>query len=300
VMLIVGTIPKKGLPLTMGEVRVEGDFLVVNGHRISRIQGTGAMIGAALAVTNYLKLEPPQVLVAGDIGQGDGTRELYQYLIQEIGKICPKVLALHYCLPIMALMKKLCQVIEKCAKRPFMVADAGAMYAAKGAGLAPEFDIFTPDPSEIAFLADPDATHPAYISRHLFSCDPNKIPEQIAAAYHNKSAAKLLLVKGETDYVANESRILATINEPDVPALEAIGGTGDTITGLVSALVYADLEPHEAAVIAAKANRMAGKFVQPTPATKVRQIVDQFPAVFKEYLCQWSEVCRVEGGKYYG
>jgi len=292
-MLIVGTIPDIDLPLTIGRVETDGDFLVADGRRFSCTQGTGAMISAALATTGYLKLEPPRVLVIGDIGDGKGTRQMYKYLIENIGELSPKVLALHYCLPIMALVRKLCRAIENCHQRPFMVADAGAMYAAKGAGLASEFDIFTPDPSEIAFLADPMATHPSYIARHLFQCDPDKIPEQIATAYNNKSAARLLLVKGETDYIASDGEIVATINEPDVPALEAIGGTGDTITGLVSALVYADLKPHQAAIIAAKTNRMAGKYAQPTPATKVNQIIKQFPAVFKEHLCQWSEVCIV-------
>jgi len=292
-MLIVGSIPDRGFPLTTGEVEVEDNYLIVDGRRFSSTQGTGAMISAALTTTSYLKLEPPHVLVIGDIGDGQGTREMYQYLTGRICEISPKVLALHYCLPIMALIKKLCQAIEECAQRPIMIADAGAMYAAKGAGLAQEFDIFTPDPSEMAFLADPAATHPAYMAKHLFRCEPAKIPEQINAAYNNKSAAKLLLVKGETDYVANGGDIVATINEPDVPTLEAIGGTGDTITGLVSAFVYAELKPHEAAIIAAKANRMAGKFAQPTPATKVKQIVDQFPAVFEKYLCQWSGVCIV-------
>ena len=78
--------------------------------------------------------------------------------------------------------------------------------------------------------------------------------------------------------------------------LEPIGGTGDTITGIVSALAYAELEPHEAAIIAARANRMAGKYAQATPATKVAQIIDQFPSVFKDYLCEWSGVCYVKGG----
>ena len=90
---------------------------------------------------------------------------------------------------------------------------------------------------------------------------------------------------------------MATITEPDIPALEAIGGTGDTITGLVSALAYAELELPEAAIIAARVNRMAGKFAHATPATKVRQVIAQFPAVFKEYLCRWSGVCFMEGGK---
>ncbi|MFC1866319.1 sugar kinase, partial [Chloroflexota bacterium] len=76
-MLIVGTIPNKDLPLTVGSVMLEGEFLEADGQRLPRIQGTGAMISAALTVTNYLKLEPPHILVAGDIGDGMGTREIY-------------------------------------------------------------------------------------------------------------------------------------------------------------------------------------------------------------------------------
>ncbi len=295
-MLIAGTIPIKGLPLTTGTVRGEDEFLVINGYRLPCAQGTGAMISAALVTTNYLKLEPPQVLVAGDIGQGQGSREIYKYLIQRVGQLSPEVLALHYCVPDIALMRKLCQSIAECAKRPLMVADAASMYVAKAAGLADEFDIFTPDATEIAFLADPNATHPAYVARHLFDTDITQAPRLAQAAYQNNSAAKLLLVKGEIDYIISDGNIVATVTEPDVPALEAIGGTGDTVTGLVAAFAYAGLEPHEAAIIAARANRTAGKFAQATPATRVRQIINQFPAVFKENLCQWSGVCYIEGG----
>ena len=253
------------------------------------------MISAALTATTYLKLEAPQVLVIGDSGRGAGSREIYQYLIENVVEICPEVLALHYCLPDMALTRRLCLTLEKCPKRPLLIADAASMYAAKAAGLAGQFDIFTPDASELAFLADPNATHPAYITRHLFDTEVTRKPELIAAAYRHKNAARILLAKGPTDYVARDGNILATISEPDIPELEAIGGTGDTITGLVAAFAYAGLEPDEAAIIAARANRMAGKFAQATPATKVSQIINHFPAVFKEYLCQWSGVCYTEG-----
>jgi ADP-dependent NAD(P)H-hydrate dehydratase / NAD(P)H-hydrate epimerase len=290
-MLLFGTIPDKNLPVTYGKVRQEGDYLYADGQRFSRTQGTGAMISAALAITNYFGLEAPHVLVAGDIGDGKGTRDMYRYLTEHICELAPDVLTMHYSLPIMALLKKLLETIKGCTKRPFMIADAGAMYAAKGAGLASEFDIFTPDPSEIAFLADPQATHPAYISHHLFACDADKIPGQIADAYANHSAAKLLLVKGKTDYVAENGKILATITEPNVPTLEPIGGTGDTITGLVSALVYAELQPKDAAIYACRTNRMAGQLAQPTPATKVKDIIDQFPTVAKQNYCSWAGVC---------
>jgi len=51
--------------------------------------------------------------------------------------------------------------------------------------------------------------------------------------------------------------------------------------------------------MAAKVNRMAGKFAQATPAARIWQIIGKFPAVMREYLCSGSEVCHicdVEGG----
>jgi NAD(P)H-hydrate repair Nnr-like enzyme with NAD(P)H-hydrate dehydratase domain len=294
-MLIAGTVPLRDMPLTMGEVNAEGDVLIVNGKRIPCMQGTGAMVSAALATTSYLGLDAPHALLVGDIGEGRGSRELYQYLIDNIAELSPRVLALHYWLPDMSQTRQLCEVVEKCDRRPIMVADAASMYSAKAARVAEKFDIFTPDATEIAFLADPDATHPAYIARHLFETDITQAPELAKIAYRNHDAAKLLLVKGAVDYIIRDGEVLDTVTEPDIPESEAIGGTGDTITGLVSALMYAELEPHEAAIIAAKANRMAGKYTRATPATKVRQIIEQFPAVFKEYLCQWTGICYMKG-----
>ncbi len=296
-MLIAGTVPIRDFPLTVGRVVVEGEDLVVEGRRIPCAQGTGAMISAALAAVDYLKLEAPQVVVAGDVGQGKGTRDIYEYLIQKVGDVSPEVMALHYCLPIMALTRRLCESIQRCSRKVLTIADAGSMYAAKAAGLAPYFDIFTPDATEMAFLADPDATHPAYVARHLFDADISQTPELVADAYEHNNAARLLLVKGAIDYVVDGGDIVATVAEPDVPALEAVGGTGDTITGLVSAFVYAGLELHEAAIIAARSNRMAGKFAETTPATSIQQIIGQFHAVFKEHLCQWSGVCYTDGGQ---
>ncbi|MFC1906168.1 NAD(P)H-hydrate dehydratase [Chloroflexota bacterium] len=290
-LLIAGTMPNKDIPLTFGQVKADGDHLMVDGQRILCTQGTGAMISAALAATSHLGLDAPHVLIAGDIGKGDGSRAIYDYLIDNIAEIAPKVLALHYWLPNMAQSKQLCEAIKKCKSKPIMIADAASMYSAKAAGLAAQFDIFTPDATEIAFLADPLATHPAYVQKHLFDTDITQTPSLVEAAYKHKSAAKLLLVKGSIDYIVKDGDIIETINEPDVPALEAIGGTGDTITGLVSAFAYGGLELHEAAILATRVNRTAGQIAKVTPATKVSQLIGAFPAVLKENLCQWSEVC---------
>jgi hypothetical protein len=290
-MLIAGTVPIRDLPLTLGEVGFGEGFLILNNFSIPCTQGTAALISAALVTTDYLKLAPPQVLLVGDNGEGRGSRSLYEYLIRNVSDLSPDVLVLHYCLPVMALMRRLLESVERCPKKPIMIADASSMYAAKAAGLAPKFDILTPDSCEMAFLADPDATHPAYIGRHLFDTDITQTPELIASSYVLKNASRLLLVKGAIDYVVKDGKVIDTISEPDIPELEAIGGTGDTITGLVSAFAYAELELHEAAIIAARTNRMAGKYARATPATRIWQIISQFPAVFKEHLCMWSGVC---------
>ncbi len=296
-LLIVGTVPIPHLPLTTGVASLNGEFLEVDGQRIPCTQGTAAMISAAVVTTDYLKLDSPHALVVGDTGKGKGSHEMYEYLIKNIDNLSLQVLALHYCLPDIALMRRLCEAITKCAQRPKTIADAASMYAAKAAFKASEFDIFTPDASEMAFLADADATHPAYIAKHLFDTEVSDIPELINTAYENKGASKLLLVKGATDYIVGDGEIIDTVTDPNVPTLEAIGGTGDTITGMVSAFTYAELEPHEAASIAAKANRMAGQYANATPATTVRQIIEQFPNVFKDNLYQWNGVCYSDGGK---
>jgi len=169
-MLIVGTIPNKNLPLVHGRVSRSGDNLVVRDHQIPRFQGTGAMISAALEVTRYFGIEEPDALVAGDIGSGEGTRAIFQFLTEKVNRLCPKVMTLHYCLPLITPIRRLFEAIGD-RNRPFLIADAGAMYAAKAAGLATLFDLMTPDPSEIAFLSDPNAHHPAYVSEYLFSSD---------------------------------------------------------------------------------------------------------------------------------
>jgi hypothetical protein len=280
-LLIAGTVPSLGLHATMGKVEQDGDFLVFGGERIPSMQGTTVMIRAALATTRFFGLEPPYALVAGDAGDGGGTREIYDILFQKLPELAPKVVTLHYCLPVMGLIRRFLQAVDKCKERPFLIADAGAMYAAKAAGVAKQFDIFTPDPSEIAYLADAKASHPAYVSEHLIIVDSSQVPQEIADAYKHGDTAKLLLIKGKTDYVAKDGKVLATINQPDIPALEPIGGTGDTITGLISGLVYAGIEPEKAAVIAFRTNRIAGELAQPTPATKARQIVEKFAEAFK-------------------
>ena len=80
-LLLCGAIPNKDLACTFGPVTRDGDYLMADGQRFSGTQGTGAMISAALAITTYFQLEPPHVLIAGDIGDGRGTRAIPYMII---------------------------------------------------------------------------------------------------------------------------------------------------------------------------------------------------------------------------
>lgn len=282
--LICGTVPNQDMLLTLGKVKFLGPAISLDGVEIPCTQGTAALASAASVTADYLRLPPPTALLVGDDGTGKGSRVLYDYLIRNVSIMSPNVLLLHYMLPVMGLMRKVCEAASKTKKMPFMIADAAAMYAAKAAGIAPSFDIFTPDLSEMAFLSDPDAMHPAYVSKYLFESDASKIPELAAASHRCKNAARMLLVKGSTDYIASDGRIIETISEPNIPALEAIGGTGDSISGMVGAFVYGGFSPLTAARTALRANRLAGKYAGATPSTRIRKIIETLPQVFEKHL----------------
>lgn len=288
-LAVAGTVPIKELPLIAGRPKLQNGFLVLEDARIPCTMGTAAMVSTAVVTCNYLGIEGPYWITAGDLGEGSGSRAIYKYLIEKLPEISPNILSLHYLLPILTLMREVMKSIEKCNKKPILIADAGSMYAVKATGFAPRFDILTPDAGEMAFLADPDATHPAYVQHYIFEVDTTEIPKLVKQAYKYGNAPKVLLVKNPVDHVAKEGQVIATIDEPNIPELEAIGGTGDTITGLVSSFLSAGYEPLQAAIIAAKANRVAGKFASPSTATKIFDIISQFPKVFKKYLREWSE-----------
>jgi len=48
--------------------------------------------------------------------------------------------------------------------------------------MAGNFDVFTPDATEMAFLADSNATHPAYIAKHFFDNDITQTPKLVKTA----------------------------------------------------------------------------------------------------------------------
>lgn len=288
-LILVGTVPFPGLPLVQGPVSYNDALRIGTGLELPRgelMHCTTAMMATTAVVCDALGCEAPYGVTAGCIGDGSGSRLLYRFLIEEAGRLEPDVLTLHYIVPQTKLMTEAVQTILSWKKRPILIGDAGGMYAVKAAGLAPEFDLFTPDPGELAFLSDAEAVHPAYVRHFISEVDTISMPRLIKQAYEHKDAAKVLLVKGSTDYIARDGEILHVIEEPNIPAMEAIGGTGDTITGAVSALIYAGYDVVRASVIAARTNRVAGLLCNPTPATTIGELIDHIPDALRQVLAE--------------
>jgi ADP-dependent NAD(P)H-hydrate dehydratase / NAD(P)H-hydrate epimerase len=291
-LTIVGTVPVKGMPLTSGPCQFRNGKLHVYDSELPLINGTSVMLAAAVTTSASLGIENPYVILAGDIGSGDGSNLIYRFLRDRPSSAHNppelEVFALHYIKPNILYAKEAVKGLKR-NPNAILIADAGAMYVAKAAGIAKEFDLFTPDPGEMAFLADPDAVHPAYARNYLFESITD-MPSLIKQAYENSNASKFLLVKGETDYIVDKGKIVAKVAKPCVAALEPIGGTGDSIAGIVSSLIASGLDVGHAAVLAAKANRLMGEFSNPNPSTKVWEMLSNIPEALKEAKTTQAEL----------
>ena len=81
--MICGTVPDASFPLTGGRWRLDGGFLHAEGGGIAPLsvqRGTPALLGTALLTCETLGVKPPTALLAGDTGNGDGSRKLYSRL----------------------------------------------------------------------------------------------------------------------------------------------------------------------------------------------------------------------------
>ncbi len=280
---IVGTVPENDFPLIADTVTLEGDRIIFGDKSVAVNRGTPAMIAAAVKALEHMNKPNPFCYLVGDIGDGEGSKHLYRYLIDHIQDSSLETLAFHYFQPIVSLFKRMMTAIGKMPYRPTLIADAGIMYVAKMGGDAPLFDLFTPDAGELAYLADEEAPHPFY-TRGFILQDENLVPDLIDRAYKHNNASSYLLVKGVRDYVANKESIIDVVDSPNIETLEPIGGTGDTLTGVVSALIASGMDIKSASAKAAKVNRLAGLYAEPTPATQVYSIIEQIPRALEEVI----------------
>ncbi|MFP4477703.1 MAG: NAD(P)H-hydrate dehydratase [Desulfatibacillaceae bacterium] len=282
---IVGTVPRDDFPLTEGEVVPDGEELAVDGRRVSVNRGTPALAAAAALALDYLGRPRLHAFLVGDTGRGKGSRRLYQHLESVLPARSYEALAFHYLQPDVDWHNRVLFSVDAMAVRPLLLADAGFMYAAKMSGQAGRYDVFTPDAGELAFLADEQAPHPFY-TRGFILHEDNRVPDLVRRAYEHGNAARLLVVKGATDHVADEHGVLASCGEPSHEAMEAVGGTGDSLTGLVVALAGSGFPLVDAARIAIHANRLAGEKAQPTPASRIAEIIRHIPAALGEALAR--------------
>ncbi len=286
-LVIAGTIPIEGLSLTQGSYLYNKDKVTIGDFTLEGkyiTLGTAAMASAASITCQTLGIDLPHLVTYGDTGMGDGTLNIVNYLSQELANMDVDVLTLHYLLPTKEPFEKLVSVVNNLEKRPFFIADAGALLNAKATGMAKQFDLFTPDPGELSFIADPDAPHPAYVQHFIFEVDDKEIPRLSKTAYDNGDAPKYLLIKAAVDHIVVDGEVVGDIREPLIPALEAIGGTGDTITGVVSALISSGMDIAEAMLKAAQINRYMGSFAHPTPATPVSELIPYIPEAIKKVM----------------
>lgn len=282
-LLLAGTIPGTDLELITGEAALADGQLFIGGTAVPVNRGTAAMIGAACAVASLLGDPAPRCVIGGDIGKRSGSRSVYRYLIRELPRLDAALLCLHYIIPDIALHNQMLTAIRKMPRKPLLIADAGFMYAAKASGYASFYDLFLPDLGELAFLADDKAMHPAYTRGFLTRLEDNPA-ELIERAYAGRNAARQLCVKGRTDYICTAGKIINEISTPVVEELEPIGGTGDTITGMVAGLALHGYNLPEACCIACSANRLAGQMARLTPATQIQEIISRIPAALRQLV----------------
>jgi NAD(P)H-hydrate repair Nnr-like enzyme with NAD(P)H-hydrate dehydratase domain len=59
--------------------------------------------------------------------------------------------------------------------------------------------------------------------------------------------------------------------------MEAIGGTGDTITGVLTSLVGAGFDFVKAGEMSCMCNRIIAELICPNPATQVAELIEKIP-----------------------
>ncbi|MEW6261400.1 MAG: NAD(P)H-hydrate dehydratase [Thermodesulfobacteriota bacterium] len=274
--LIVGTVPKEEFPLVHESASLDKERLLrVGPHHIPVARGTPALVAAAVLAGSLFGNPSIDVLLVGDTGRGRGSDRIYRYF-QTMDSSRYEGITFHYLQPDIDGHNRVWAALECNAKKPILVADAGFMYVAKMSGYAAQYDLFTPDAGELAFLADEKAPHPFYTRGFLLQTDA-VLSDLVKKAYSHHNAARHLLIKGKTDVVVASGRIVTEVSDPCVPELEPIGGTGDTVTGIATALLHAGIEMTDACRTAAVTNRMMGKLAAPDPASSISDLLRFLP-----------------------
>lgn len=276
---IVGSVPDVDFSpaLPDGPPRLDGSRLCLpDGRNVPVERGTPALIATALLACRALDIAAPRALLAGDTGNGEGSRRLYRWLCEHVAALAPRGLTFHYLFPDADWHNRVLLAVQALPARPLLLADAGFMYAAKMSGYADAYDLFTPDVGELAFLADENAPHPFYTRGFLLAEDHN-IPPLLKRVLAHGNCPRHLIIKGAADHIVCEGEVRAVIDSPSVPAMECIGGTGDIVTGLATAFAAADWPLCAACEAAARTARRLAALCAPQPDTRVADLILRLP-----------------------
>ena len=288
---IAGTLPDPDFALCPagleGESTVAGGLLhLPDGQAVPVQRGTAALAATAILACRELGIAPPRLLLAGDPGSGAGSRAIYAWLEQNLAGIAPAGLTFHYLFPDQDWHNRVLMATQALAVPPVMVADAGFMYVAKMSGYADAYDLFTPDLGELAFLADEKAPHPFYTRGFLLAREDD-VPPLLQRALEHGNCPKNLIIKGSKDYIVVDGRVIATVDAPSVPAMECIGGTGDLVTGLVTAFLCGGAAMDEACTAAARMARLLAQLCAPNPGTQIGELIEMLPQAMRGARSAW-------------
>lgn len=266
-LTIIGTVP---LPekLYTGEAHFVDGAIKVGDCNIPIERGTGALIAAALRIMEQYGSQKPYCILAGDRSSGTGSRLLLEETVRFLPCGGAETVVLHYMFILLKYGAVFAEAVKQMQVKPYLIADAGGMYMAKASGIAGLFDIFTPDRGELAFLADAKAAHPMYTNTEYLAGD-NQALIDTARQHHN--IPRTVIVKGRSDAVFEDGQLTLTVTEPSVASMEAMGGTGDTVTGMVAAFRY--LQAGNSIYNALLLNRLAGQRLGCTPRTRIGEFI---------------------------
>ena len=126
--LIVGTVPKEDSPLYQGPCELNGGLLHLEGLAAPVARGTPALLATACLASRILGSDPPEALLVGDTGRGEGSLRIYRHLFETIANLPADLLVFHYLQPDVDWHNRIYWKLEERNKRPLLVADAGYMY----------------------------------------------------------------------------------------------------------------------------------------------------------------------------
>jgi ADP-dependent NAD(P)H-hydrate dehydratase / NAD(P)H-hydrate epimerase len=278
-IVLIGTVPYK-TGLYTGKAIVRDRVLEVGGGSFPVERGTAAMAASCAQVCGFYNLDMPLCIFGGDVADGKGTDLMFQEVVSNLEKYDPDSVTLHYMFPKIKYGEPFLNKIGSLPKKPRLIADAGGMYLMKTIGKAYLFDVFTPDQGEMYFLADEFAPHPLYVRNDLLN-ENVPVEKLVDSAYQHKNTAKTTVIKGAVDYIYKDNVLVKQLAQPNIPAMEAIGGTGDTITGMLTAFRHmgAPDADHKALVL----NRLIGELINCDPATQIRDFIQAIPQALEKY-----------------